>query len=208
MKLTVRGFGSASFRLLPLGLMLLFTGCETVENYSLTYRLWDNEDMSRYSEPAPNPHLVLFESANPTDVLVQYDALGGQHDVFTRRSYYLRPNQERIAAGEKPKWVKPPTTEGMRSIPVISNADAVTNLPPADAAYAATTQEGRGFKLCRPGDPKEAFDLPVYPETFGTTMRVALTPFAVAGDTVMVCGVGAIVGFFVWIGSGAPGVVH
>jgi hypothetical protein len=36
------------------------------------------------------------------------------------------------------------------------------------------------------------------------TFRLAFTPFAIAGDTVMVCGVGAVVGFLLWGQSGAP----
>jgi hypothetical protein len=55
--------------------VLLLTGCTTVEKYSLTYRLWDNGDLRKWSEPAPNPNLALFEATNAADVLVQYDAL-------------------------------------------------------------------------------------------------------------------------------------
>ena len=53
---------------------LLLTSCTTVEKYSLTYRVWDNDDWRKWSEPAPNPNLALFQSTNYTDVLVQYDA--------------------------------------------------------------------------------------------------------------------------------------
>ena len=197
-------FGGVPLRLIRVGLMLLLTGCETVEKYSLTYRLWDNEDLSNYSSPAPNPNLALFETTNPANVLVQYDALGEKHTAVTRRSYYLWPNQARVAEGKKPRWVKPAVAEGMKPIPVMSCPDLATNLPPEQTAYAETTQEGRGFSLSRPPEPKETYDLPVYPETYGTTTRLALTPFAVAGDTVMVCGVGAVVGFFLWVGMGAP----
>ena len=51
---------------------------------------------------------------------------------------------------------------------------------------------------------ESAFDLPVYVETSGTPIRVALTPFAVAGDTVMVGAVAAVVGFLLWAQIGAP----
>jgi hypothetical protein len=137
-------------------------------------------------------------------VLVQYDALGEKHTEITRRNYYLWPNRARVAEGKKPRWVKPAVKEGMKPIPVMSDPDAATNLPTERTTYAVTTQEGRGFSLYRTNEPKEAFDLPVYPETYGTSIRLALTPFAVAGDTVMACGVGAVVGFFVWLDMGAP----
>lgn len=58
------------------GLMFLATGCETVEHYSLTYKLWNNDDFRKHSEPAPNPNLMLFDTEDRGDVLVQYDALG------------------------------------------------------------------------------------------------------------------------------------
>ena len=196
--------GAAPFRLLPVGLLVLLTGCETVEKCSLTYRLWDNGDLTKYSEPAPNPNLALFETTNLASVLVQYDALGEKHTAVTRCSYYLWPNQARVAEGKKPRWVKPAVTEGMKPIPVMSNPDAVTNLPPERTSYAVTTQEGRRFSLYQTNELKESFDLPVYPETYGTSTRLALTPFAVAGDTVMACGVGAVLGLFLWFDMGAP----
>ena len=36
------------------------TGCETVEKYSLTYRVWDNGNWCKFNEPMPNPNLALF----------------------------------------------------------------------------------------------------------------------------------------------------
>jgi hypothetical protein len=53
-------------------------------------------------------------------------------------------------------------------------------------------------------EPESAFDLPVYAETSGTATRIVLTPFAVAGDTVMVGAVAAVVGFLMWAQIGAP----
>ena len=148
--------------------------------------------------------MALFESSNHADVLVQYDALGEKHTEITRRSYYLWPNQARIEAGKKPRWAKPIVTEGKLPIPVISYQAASTNPPPEQMTCAVTTQEGRGFSLYRPTEPRETFDLPVYAETHGTAVRVALTPFTVVGDTVMACGVIAVVGFYLWLQSGAP----
>jgi hypothetical protein len=53
-------------------------------------------------------------------------------------------------------------------------------------------------------ESESAFDLPVYVETSGTPTRVVFTPFAVAGDTVMVGAVAAVVGFLLWAQIGAP----
>jgi hypothetical protein len=94
--------------------------------------------------------------------------------------------------------------DGMKPIATLPTQVAVTNLPPGLAAYAVLTKEGRGFTLCRPPQAAATYDLPVYAETSGTPTRIVLTPFAVAGDTVMVGAVAAVVGFFLWVQSGAP----
>ena len=194
----------ATLRLVTAGLLLLGTGCQTVERYSLTYRLWDNEDLRKWSEPAPNPNLALFETTNRTAVLVQYDALSEKRSTVLRRTFYLYPNQARIASATKPKWVKPSLADGMKPIAVLPAQSAATNRPPALSAYAVVSKEAREFTLYWPRELKETFALPVYAETSGTPTRVLLTPFAVAGDAVLVGVVAGVVGFLMWIESGAP----
>jgi hypothetical protein len=191
-------FGLVAVFVLPL------TGCTTVEKYSLTYRVWDYDDWRKWSEPAPNPNLALFESTNSTDVLVQYDAFSEKHSKVKRCAYYVHPNQARIDAGTKPELVKPSEADGMKPIPVLLTQGTLTNQPPKLPAYAVVTREGRGFTLYRSMGSESAFDLPVYVETSGTPTRVVLTPFALAGDTVMVGGVAAVVGFLLWAQIGAP----
>ena len=92
----------------------------------------------------------------------------------------------------------------MKPIPILPTQVAVTNLPPELPAYAVATKAGRGFTLYRPMEPEVKYDLPVYEETSGTATRILLTPFAVAGDTVMVGAVAAVVAFVCWVQSGAP----
>ena len=186
------------------GLLLLGTGCQTVEQYSLTYRVWDNDDWRKFSEPAPNPNLALFEASQRADVLVQYDALSEKRSTVKRKAYYLEQSQAQIAAGKKPQLVRPSAADGMKPIAVLSTPGAITNPPPGLPIYAVPTKEGRGFTLHRPTESEATVDLPVYAETAGTPTRIVLTPFAVAGDTVMVGVVAAVVGFFWWIQSGAP----
>ncbi len=192
----------------PLGLVAvcvpLLTGCAAVEKYSLTYRVWDNEDWRKYSEPAPSPNLALFEATNHADVLVQYDAFSEKHSRVERQAYYLHWNQARVGAGTKPELVKSSVADGLKAIPVLPSQGALTNQPPDLSAYAVVIKEGRGFALYRPMEPGSAFDLPVYVETSGTPTRVLWTPFAVAGDTVMVGVVAAAVGFFCWLEVQTP----
>ena len=194
----------AMSQLVAAGLLLLLTGCKAVEKHSLTYRLWDNGDLRKWSEPAPNPNLAIFEATNGTDLLVQYDAFSEKHSVVKRRAYYLLRNEARIDARKKPKLVNLAVADGMKPIVVLPTQVAVTNLPPGTAAYAVVTKEERGFTLYRPPQPAATFDLPVYAEASGTPTRIALTPFAVAGDTVMVGMVAAVIGFYMWVQSGAP----
>jgi len=197
----------SSVAMLPLVaavLLLLVTGCETVEKYSLTYRVWDNDDWRKFSEPAPNPNLALFKGTNRADLLVQYDAFSEKHSTVKRRAYYLHPNQARIGAGTKPKWVKSSVADGMKPIAVLPMRSTVTNLPPELPAYGVVAKEGRGFTLYCRMESEATFDLPVYAETSGTPTRIMLTPFAVAGDTIMVGAVAAVVGFLWWVQSGAP----
>jgi hypothetical protein len=194
----------AMWRLAAATLLLLGTGCETVQQYSLTYRLWDNGDLSKWSEPAPNPNLALFDATNHADVLVQYDALSEGHSTVNRRAYYLRQSQGRIAEGKRPKLVSPPPADGMKPIAVLPAQVAVTNPPPGRAAYAVITKEGREFTLYRAWESEATYEFPVYPETSGTPMKIVLTPLAVVGDTLMVGGVAAVVGFILWVQGGAP----
>ena len=197
-------FSAAMWPLVAAGLLLFVTGCETVEKYSLTCRVWDNGEWRKFSEPAPNLNLALFEATNGVEVLVQYDALSEKRSTIKRRAYYLQQNEARIAAGKKPKWVKPSVADGMKPIPVLPTQGDITNQSPKLPTYAVVTKEGRGFTLYRLMESEATFDLPFYAETTGTATRLVLTPFAVAGDTVLVCGVVATFGFLLWIQSGAP----
>ena len=198
--------GKSNIAMLPLvqaGLLLFVTSCQTVEDHSLTFRLWDNGELRKFSEPAPNPNLALFEATNHADVLVQYDAFSEKHSTVKRQAYYLQRNEARVAAGKKPKWVNLAAADGMKPVLVLPTQNVHTNPPPELPAYAVVTREGRAFTLYRPTESEATFDLPVYPETSGTPTRIVLTPFAVAGDAVMVGAVAAVVVFLLWVQSGA-----
>jgi hypothetical protein len=197
----------SNIAMLPLvaaSLLLLGTGCETVKKYSLTYRVWDNDDWCKFNEPMPNPKLALFEATNHAYVLVEYDAFSEKHSKVKRCAYYLDPNQANVYAGTKPELVKPLSADEMKPILVLSTQGALTNPPPGLPAYAVVTKGGRRFTFYRSMESEATFDLPVYVETSGTPIRIMLTPFAMAGDTVMVGAVAAVVGFLLWAQIGAP----
>lgn len=177
-------------------LALMVTGCETVQQYSLSYKLWNNEDWRKWNEPAPNPRLALFDTRDHTNLLVEYDAYSEKRSTIKRQAYYLQSSQARINEGKAPKLVKPAAAEGMESIPVFEAKAIGTNAPTHLMNYAIISESGREFSLHPQAEPLGAFRLPVYPESSGTIMRVALTPFTAIGDTVMVGLVASVVALY------------
>jgi hypothetical protein len=171
---------------LALCLGFLGSGCETVQKYSLSYKLWDTEEFRKWSEPSSNPRLALFETPDHTDLLVEYDAVSEKHSVIKRQAYYVQPNQARIDAAKAPKLVAPVAPGGMRPIPVFEESTLATNPPAHLTNYAVVSASGREFTLHPQAEPLGAIQLPVYPEGSGTALRIALTPLAALGDTVMV----------------------
>lgn len=188
---------SASWRLVSAvaGLSLLITGCQTAQDYSLTYKLWTNAEMRHFNEPVPSPHLELFELEHSDDVLVQYDEVREKNGQVCRRAYLLRPNVGRIATKKKPRFVDSSRVSTLHRIPTGESLSAISNAVPGLATYAIIAKGGHEFTLYRAGQVDGTYALPVYLESGGTVMRVALTPFAVAGDAVMVGLVASVVGF-------------
>src|SRR5690242_15975745 len=145
--------GSADILCAALCLLVLATGCTTVQDYSLTYKLWNNPEMRRFAEPAPEPHLALFASRKSDDVLVQYDEIREKDETVCRRAYFLRQNAERIARSEKPRFVEPQLASTMDTVPVCAalsdtNNPAFKSLP----LFAMSTWPGgQEFVLLRYG---------------------------------------------------------
>jgi hypothetical protein len=197
-------FGSRLVRFgIPLLLTLLAAGCETAQKYSLTYKLWD-EGSRPFSRPAPEPHLALFTSPANDDPVAAYDALSERNDRLDRRAYFIHTNEARIVAGKPPRYVDLSVITNLTSRPVVTTTNAVTN-EGILARYPVNTDRGPGFELYRDGAIEGAYALPVYDEQkYGTVTRVALTPVAVAGDTLMA---GVVVGTFgalLWLAAGCP----
>ena len=191
------------FATLPL-LLLVLSGCEAARKHSLTYRLWTNGEMNSYCEPAGEPNLALFEATNRADILVLYNAVSEKHGGVHRRAYLLHRETSRVSKRKRPHFVNAEAARGQRPIPVLERT-------PADSAgdqteCAIPMRERGSFTLYRRGEKPSSYELPVYQERSGTFLRTALTPFAVAGDTVMVGGVAAVVAFVWWVEGGAFGI--
>ena len=195
-----------STRLLAASLLLLAPGCETVEKYSLTHKVWTTEDWRAWSEPAPEPKLALFNHPSRRDVLVRYEALREDATAPETRAYLLQANQDRIEVGRNPHFVNPKLTKQLEAIPVFESKAIGTAAQGVLTNGAVAAKPSRTFVLYRPEQPPQTCALPIYVAHTGTTARVALTPLAVAGDTVMVGLVASVVGCLVWLQVGAPGV--
>ena len=170
-------------------------GCETVQKYSISYNLWSNGEMSSFAEPASEPRLALFANQRGENVLVQYDETSEKNESVRRRAYFLEPNAARIAQHDKPRFVDLQAAATMNPVPQTQMQASVTNVVPGQTPVTAWAGNGRDFSLLRNGAVDGPYALPVYRESNGTLIRVALTPFAVAGDTVMVGLVAALAAF-------------
>ena len=177
-------------------LSVLSSGCEAVRNYSVTHKVWNNEEWRHFAAPAPDPHLALFEAASGDDILVQYDEMSDTSGRIRRRAYLLYLNQERIRANKRPEFVKPALLIGVKPIQLQESPSATVDPHPTPGFYAVTAKGGRGFTLHRAGGTERSYELPEYLKSNGTVARVLLTPLAVVADSVMVGLVASVVGAY------------
>jgi len=190
------------------GALLLISGCETGQEYSLTYKLWNNAGLAKWAEPAHDPHLALFTGLPAKDMLVQYDETVEGKETVCRRSYFLARNAERIAQRKRPYFVNPQTASAMVSIPIQIGYPGVTNgAPHGTALVGFCNNRAPEFWLVRDSRVEGPFQLPFYPDSNGNFTRVAITPFAVAGDTVMVGLVAGVVAGYMYA-AGEAGCWH
>ncbi len=166
-------------------LLMCSTGCKTVHEYSLTYKLWNNDDLNNYSEPAPDPKLALFQSPDH-ELLVTYDEERENGGKVLRRAYYLKPNLELIAKNTKPNFVKPGTAASLSPV-----------------QHSLTNRQA--FMVVKDSTTEGPYKLPVYCESEGTAWKLGLTPFAVVGDTVMVGIVASVVAMIMMCEGGVGG---
>ena len=160
------------------GLLLaaLVSGCE----HSFTYTLWHQDEFRHHREPATNPAVAVYYAPGRKDFLVAYNSLRDGDQSPRRQAYFLGENQARLSEHKKPAFV---STNRWPLVPVPLNGP--TNvLPRARFDQRLTIHAEAGDIGSEP--------LPTYPESTGTGAKVALTPFAVAGDVTCL---GLILGF-------------
>ncbi len=185
-------------------LLIGTTGCETARDFSLTRKLWSPEADFEGSEyhPAANSGVQLYESVNPPDILVQYNEAKDNSKTVTRRAYFLLENRSRTDTNRKPRFVSSDSAENLLPIPLLAAAEPVTATPPQ--LYAVIRSNDNQLTLHGEHWDEGPYTLPHYSTSHPTTSRVVLTPFAVAGDVVMVGLAAGFVGAILWISAGAP----
>lgn len=170
-------------------------GCDTIQEHSLTYALWNDSRDTSHSRPPADSDLKLFASKHPPDVLVEYNAVSDRQQGIQRRAYFLDANRDRIAAGKPPRFVDAQRAAGLKPITVVKSVPP-TNSPFFTNVCFAVCQ-GSTFTLYRPESSPEFCALPYYQDgiIIGSWKRAALTPFALAVDAVVdVTIVGAVAG--------------
>ncbi len=176
------------------------TGCRELNDWPLTYRLWDERMLARFNEPADNPHLQLFQSARTNDVLVQYDEVREKNEKVRVRSFFLNRNLERLEGGKKPRFVSPRKADNLQPIPLVSELSASDN---SHRLIGVVSTHGHEVTLRDQDRELASFSLPVYETAGGKVERVILTPVAATCDVVILGVVAGVIVAYAWASSGA-----
>jgi len=185
MKTAISLFAKILNVLLAVVLAGLVGGCDTIQDHSLTYALWnDSRDIS-HCRPQADPKLKLFASEHPLDVLVEYSAASDRTNDVQRRAYFLKANARRLADSKPPRFVNPRRAAGLVPIPVLP-LESRTNLPVCSNLVFAVCHGG-AFTLYRPESSPEFCVLPYYQDglVVSSWKGVAMTPLAVTVDAVV-----------------------
>ena len=169
-------------------------GCQAVHNYTFTGALWDDELGDRCHEAASNSQLMLSETIDKKDVLVEYDELYDKSGKITRRAFLLNGNEHKLHAGRKPHFISGNEADRIRGpgIVIITNS----SLAAPDKVCAVQENAESHFTLISGGAELGRYQLPVYPDVRARAIQLTLTPAAVTGDVVVYSVlVGSVVGF-------------
>jgi hypothetical protein len=177
-------------RSLSVCLVALLQGCQTSPDWSLTYKLWNNESFQNFNAPAFDPHLELFADESRSDVLVIYDEVREKNGAIRRRAFFANRNLDRIRAGRKPRFVSSGVSSGLKPIPVVRSGSG--KRVPAKGLAVLRTDQRHEFYLYSDGRELGPVGLPIYGSS-GGVRKTLLTPLTITGDTLIV---GTVVGLW------------
>jgi hypothetical protein len=176
------------------GLFLLLLG-----NGCVTQKLWENDNLESWNEPAPNPRVGLFVDNQKGDMLVVYDELSERHSVTHTRAYWLNENEKLLEQRHAPHFVSTNLASALVPIPVLLVTTNQIAFPPPP--YALVETNGRSFTLHLDRD-QNTYDLPNYNDGKGKVEKFALTPLANVADISIV---GGVLGYYILQGMAASG---
>ncbi len=163
------------------GLFLLLLG-----NGCVTQKLWQNDNLESWNEPAPDPNVRLFADQQKGDMLVVYDEFLGRHGATHTRAYWLNENEKLLEEHRAPHFVSTNLISSLSPIPVLSVTTNQVDFPPPP--YALVENNGRSFTLHLDGNQTSTCDLPDYNDGKGKIEKLALTPLANTADLTIVAG--------------------
>jgi|SRR6266853_969058 len=166
-----------------------------------TSKVWEAGQFARFHEPAIPSNVLLFDSIERGDVLVEYDEWRDGDERIRRRAYWLEQNTARLQAHQNPRFVTAPHDSDLSPIPAIEAPPTSRDRP---AAHHCAIISNQAFALYSGENKTGTYELPVYADASGRVKQVAITPLAVAADLTIVGGF-----LFVWVwSSGGFNSVH
>jgi len=175
-------------------LALTMSGCATKA-------LWDSTEARVRHEPATEA-LRLYRDEVKKDFLVVYQEHSEGGSTFHERAYFLAENKARISNNQRPRFVDPGTTRGLREIPVLP--DDKTPAPPDATWFGRLDINHRGrFAVYSGGIQIYEEQLPIYGAPSNRAKRILLTPLAVTADATVV---GGAIFLWAWAHGGLAGV--
>ena len=166
---------------------MLLGGCATS-------KVWEAGQFARFHEPAIPSNVLLFDSSERGDVLVEYDEWRDGDEKIRRRAYWLEQNTARLQAHRSPRFVTAQHDSDLSPIPEIEARPVDGH---ASTGHHCAIISNQVFALYSGENKIGNYELPVYADASGRVKQVALTPIAVAADLTIVGGV-----LFVWVWSG------
>lgn len=158
-----------------------------------THALWNKTSLDAFNQPADDPHLRLFQTRHPDDLLVVYDEYSDRNDVIRTRAYLLNQNQERVEQRQPPHFVSMNRRRGLTPLLVLPGSNA-----PVDF-FASVATNGQSFTVYSRNRPAHSYQLPVYNDGKGRLARIALTPVALSADLTIV---GGYLFLYAWASGG------
>ena len=187
--------------MIRLWLLALLTAHAMLLGGCATSKVWEAGQFARFHEPAMPSNLLLFDSSQRGDILVEYDEWRDGDDKIRRRAYWLEQNTARLQAHRNPRFVRAPHDADLSPIPAVEAPPIGGEI---SAGHHCAIISNQAFVLYSGENKIATYELPVYADASGLVKQVAITPIAVAADLTIVGGF-----LFVWVwSSGGFNSVH